>query len=693
MGLFDFFKKKPAPPAPSSTPPPPPTSPTSRSEAPTVVSTAKSEASTVVSTPAARPAPAAAPAAAAAADKTEPPAFVEATDAFGRRVRLPREEYKKNVLPELVKAHNNDPERLVAVILQAVRDGMAGEVIAAANRLTVVDKDVDRALSVLGVVLRDAGELDAAESTMKELLQKRPDSPNARVGLAMIAEKRGLVSRAEELLWEALQKDCNHADAVHCLLQLRHRAVGDSGYRAEIEKIAALPGSWRAQLWLARLALKDGRTDEAKTIYRDVMARAGSESDALVMASGDLVSGHHHALLKELIVPRFQPGRHHPHVGLALLHHFLQTQDVSAGTALLHQMHLHYGHLVAEPLQPFTGEFDRIRMQQLPPPPPLSPQARVGLYRMDRPIWYAGLEDPQWLLPSKGPESRQVMVMALAVDGQPNLPPGREDELGRLTRSLPLFLAEHVWLSTPHRGTAALPMAEQGGWAVMGRPWPEDAICNQLGDAERSSTTLVTGVLRVEGEKRRIDLWAFDCAQKQRIGHAATEGTMPELGRMLLQLMAELWPPIGGPAGHKPPTGDESFWHRYADGLGQHAALVVTQSGGLPKERLYGERYIVQWLQGTALQEPRWQPGFWLYASALCVLRQLGSLVPKEQARIVAQIFRQSPPESAFARLAVVPLRACGLDAMWQARRAEILAAAGGDAVYTAWLQRAEAAK
>jgi hypothetical protein len=310
---------------------------------------------------------------------------------------------------------------------------------------------------------------------------------------------------------------------------------------------------------------------------------------------------------------------------------------------------------------------------------------------MDRPIWYAGLEDPQWLLPKKGPGSRQVLLLALAVDGQPNVPPGREDELGRLTRSLPLFLAEHVWLSTPHRGTGALPMAEQGGWAVMGRPWPEDAIASQLGDDERRETTLVTGVLRVDGEKCRIDLWAFDCAEKRRIGHAASEGTMAELGRMLLQLMAELWPAIGGPAAHKPPVGDETFWHRYAEGLGQHAALVVTQAGGLPKERLYGERYVVQWLQGTALQEPRWQPGFWLYASALGVLRQLGSLVPKEQARILAQIFSQTPADSAFARLAVVPLRACGLDGLWQQRRAEILAAAGGDAAYTAWLQRAEA--
>jgi hypothetical protein len=236
-------------------------------------------------------------------------------------------------------------------------------------------------------------------------------------------------------------------------------------------------------------------------------------------------------------------------------------------------------------------------------------------------------------------------------------------------------------------------MAEQGGWAIMGRPWPEEQLIQQVPEAERAATLLVTGVLRVDGDKRRIDLWVYDCGTKQRIGHAATEGTMPELGRMLLQVMGELWPVLGGPAAHKPPVGDEAFWHRYADGLGQHAALVVTQAGGMPKDRLYGERYISQWLQQTALSETRWQPGFWLLGSALTVLHQLGSPVPKEHARLIAEVFRQSPPNSAFARLAVRPLRACGLDALWQARRAEILAAAGNEKVYVDWLARAEAAK
>jgi Flp pilus assembly protein TadD len=673
MGLFDFLKKTPGQPAaaPAGTPATPAATP----------------AATPVATPAPTPA---APSAAAATGGTPAADSIEATDAFGRRVRLSREQYRKEVLPELLKAHGSDPERLTAIILQGLRDGLAKELIAAANRLTVIDKDPERCLSVLAVVQRDSGDLDAAEFTLRELLQKRPQSPNARVGLAMLQDQRGDLAASEKLLWEALQIDPNHADAVHGYLQLRHRLVGDAGQRAELDKLCALPGSWRPQLWLARLHLLEQDMAAAAAVYRALFATAGGESDALVMAAGDLAHAGQHALVDELVAPRFLPGRHHPHAGLTLLHHFVATKQHQKGSELLHQMHLHYGHMVGEQLQGFTAEFDRQRLAALPPPPPLPPNARIGLYRLDRPVWYAGLEDPQWLLPPKDQHSKQVLVMALAVDGQPSLPPGREDELGRLTRSVPLFLAEQIWLSTPHRGTATLPMAEVGGWAVMGRPWPEEQLCSQLGDQERQQTILVTGVLRVDGEQRRIDLWAYDCATRQRIGHAAAEGTSADVGRMLLQLMAELWPVLGGPAQHKPPVGDEVFWGRYLDGLGQHAALVVTMAGGMPKDRLYGERYIVQWLQSLALQEPRWQPAFWLYASGLCVLQQLGSPVPKEHARVVAEMFRQSPPNSAFALLAVRPLRAVGLDNFWQQRRPELMQAAGGHQPYQAWLQRAE---
>ncbi len=671
MGLFDFLKKKPGEPAAPA---------------------AADAASTPTSSASATPSGAASSSAPPAAGSPTAAEFVDVQDAFGRRVRLSRDDYRKKHLPELLKQFANDAERLTAVILQGLRDGFAADLVAAANRLTIVDKEPERALSVLAVVQRDSGDVDGAAATLQELLQKRPQSPSARVGLALLADQRGDTAGAEKLLREALALEPNHADAVHGYLAVRHRQVGDAGYRAELEATAAQFPGWRPRLWLARWLLQHGDTDAAAAIHRDVLTQADVDSDALVMASADLLQAGQHDLLRELVVPRFVPGRHHPHVGVAVLHHLAQTGQHQAGAALLHQMYLHYGHLVGDALHPFTAEFDRQRLAALPPPPPLPAPPRLGLYRFDRPLWCAGLADPAWLLPGKTQDARQVLCFPLAIEGQAGMPAGQEDELGRITRSVPLLLAEHVWLATPHRGTAALLLAEQGGWVVLGRVWPEEQLIAQLSPEEKARTIVVSGVLRIDGDKRRIDLWAYDGGSQQRIGHAAAEGAANEIGRMLLQLIAELWPALGGPAGHKPPVGDAAFWQAYADGLAQQAALVATQAGGMPKERLYGERYILRWLQNAALLEPRWQPGFWLYASALCVLRQLGSEIPREHARTVAELFRQSPPNSAFGRLAVLPLRAVGLDGFWQQRRAEVVQANAGDANYAAWLQRAETA-
>lgn len=626
----------------------------------------------------------------AASGSPAPSDFIEGTDAFGRRMRFSRDEYRKKVLPGLIEQYGNQPDQLAQVLMQALQQGFAKDLVGAANRLAAIDKDVERSLSLLSVVQRDAGDLEAAEFSLRDLLRKKPASAAASVGLALLADKKGDAAACERLLGEALHKDCNHPDAVHAWLQVRHKHVGDEGYRHELEALCQMPGAWRGKLWRARLDLQQQQPDAAAATYRELLAQKDPHQDVLFMAATDLLNARQHALLDELIAPRFLPGRHHPHIGLALLHHFAATKKTAAGEALLHQMHLHYGQMMQDALQPFTAEFDRQRLAALPAVKPPA-QPRVGLFRLEWPAFCAGLADPQWLLPQKQAGHREVLFLGLALDGQPQLPAGHEEEVGRLTRSVPMFLAEHVWLASPHRGTVGLPMAEPGGWVVMGRPWQEEQLVAQMTEADRARTLLVSGLLRIDGERRRIDLWVYDCAKKERVGHAAAEGPQQELGQMLLQLLAELWPLFGGPKDHKPPVGDPAFWARHADGLGQHAALVVTRSGAMPKDRLFGLRYLAQWLQQTALQEPRWQPSFWLYASALTLLHELGSPVPKEHARVVAELFQKTPPNMPFARLAVRPLRAAGLDGIWQARRAEIVAAAGGDLAYGQWLERAEA--
>lgn len=618
-----------------------------------------------------------------------PPTHIQGVDPQGRPIQIEREEFRTKVLPGLIKASESDPERLTAVIMQGLREGFADDLIAAANRLTVIDKNnMERALTVLAVVQRDSGELDLAESTLQELLQRHPGSPAGYVGLGMLKEKQGDLDECEGLLMQALEADANHPDAVHAYLQVRHGRVGDAGYVEEVEKLMALDGAWRAHMFRARLHLAKDEDEQAAALYRQVFEREEILSDSMVMASNDLLQASKTALLDDLILARFVPGKHHPQTGIALLQNYRVKQDHVAGEALLHEMHLHYAHAIGNELQPFTAEFDRMRLAALPPPPAPPENPQVDVLRLDRPVWYAGLGDPMWLLPPKAPGHKHVVFLALSIEGQAKLEPAQEEEAGRATRSLPLWFAEQLWLTTANRGTAGLSMAHHGGWAVLGREWPDQQLAEQVPEQEREHTLFVTGKLKVDGERRRMELHVLDCAQRKRIGSASAEGAHHEHGQMLLKLMGELWPLLGGAAGHKPPFGDGAYWHGYADALAQHATVVITANGGMPKERLYGARFVAQWLQRAALAETRWQPGFWALGSAMCVLRDLGSKVPLEHARLIADIFRQSPANSPFARLGAMILPACGLQAQWDGRKAEILAAAETEPVIKEWLQK-----
>jgi hypothetical protein len=388
------------------------------------------------------------------------------------------------------------------------------------------------------------------------------------------------------------------------------------------------------------------------------------------------------------VLPRYRLERHHPNVGVLLLQHFAATRQPALGEQLLHELRVRFPRVLDAQLAPLDAEFARMAA------PPALPQGetKVVLYRIDRPLWFASLADPDWLLPGKPAGSRRVLCAALAVQSPAALPAvQREDELGRLSRAVPLFLAEQLWLLSPVRGSAAIPVAEQGGWVVSGVPWAEERLVGLLSDAERDDTLLVSGVVRPDGARRRIDLWVYDCGARQRLGHAAAEGDEGALGPLLLQLLAELSPIVGGPAALRPPVGTDAFCERHATGLAQLAALVIAQLGGLPKDRVYGQRAIFEWLLGVALEQPGFVPAKLAFAAALCADAALGSHVHRELAQPLAELFRVEPPQSAFAKIAVKPLQLLGLGALWAQRRQAITA--GADQGYLSWLQKVESGR
>ena len=110
------------------------------------------------------------------------PATVTMVDSVGRPQQMPREQWKKEVLPQVLDAYQHAPEKLAALLLQYMREGLSEDLLPAALRLAALDKDIERGLSILAAIQRDIGELDSAQATLRELQQKLPTSLSPLVG-------------------------------------------------------------------------------------------------------------------------------------------------------------------------------------------------------------------------------------------------------------------------------------------------------------------------------------------------------------------------------------------------------------------------------------------------------------------------------------------------------------------------------
>jgi hypothetical protein len=108
-------------------------------------------------------------------------------------------------------------------------------------------------------------------------------------------------------------------------------------------RVAGLPGSWRAQLWLARAALKARQLSRALTYYRESLSRVTKPVpvDMLMQISGDLGRAGHLPELLAITEPLFDPTFHGLQVGNNLIkaHFDLGQFEASLATSSINFTH------------------------------------------------------------------------------------------------------------------------------------------------------------------------------------------------------------------------------------------------------------------------------------------------------------------------------------------------------------------
>lgn len=615
-------------------------------------------------------------------------------DTYGREIKITRSEWRDKVfLPNLQQKWDIAGE-LYSLVISGLNDGFAPDLLAASERLLEIDDNPERSHTVRGIVLMKNGQLNAAEDALREGMIKAGETGTLLTNLAKVFAERGNQVRAEEILWQAVQADPNLENGLLWWAATQRERGGEAGYLQALSTAAALPGSWRAKLWLARHHIERQEIEAARPLYAEVLAGGLYDSSSLMMISGDLGNNGQIPLILELIGPAYDEHKHDPTAGLNLLRAYQELGELDAGEALLDRMYALGLAPFKQHLDQFAKIFQEMREQAAQGTPVDPDNLKVANLALNQPIWHYGLRNADWLFAQKPENAPKIGFFALSktMCGGERAESQREDDLGRFTRAIPLYLAEatHYW--TDYATNCYIAMVEGKGPVVSGEEIDGQAIFDivppemkyfltgEIGSSDNADTT-----------QWQISLSLWDCSRRTKQASESGKATPAEFGAMILTLEKRLLSHIG----LKREQAQDPFYEHpsaeampvYLNELGQAFMLTLLANDLLPKSALWGERTMLDWPLNMALHWPTLEIPKLMYFSGLGKALDYKSSVLVEHKERCLQLLRESErSNSAAARLAPLVWKIFGMEEEFQSHLKNL--PSDVTPVYQAWLGR-----
>lgn len=261
--------------------------------------------------------------------------YVESFTDKGEKVMIPRSEWRNRVLPGHLKDAWNDPEKLYGAIVMGLEDGFYAEVLEATKRMTEIDPEPSRAYNVLGLTYLKNDMLTEAEQTLNEGINKSDYKAVMTTNLAKVYVAQGQEEKGMQTLWRGIELDPNQDNGLEWYTAIEYEKGGDKQRLEAFHKVAALPNSWRAKLYIARHYLEQTEYDKAKDIYKEIISIAANEPDAIWVITGDL--GQHNRIddIFELVYPIFSVDKHGINASMNMVQACIQTNRKTEGLKIL----------------------------------------------------------------------------------------------------------------------------------------------------------------------------------------------------------------------------------------------------------------------------------------------------------------------------------------------------------------------
>ncbi|HEY4838333.1 MAG TPA: tetratricopeptide repeat protein [Candidatus Acidoferrales bacterium] len=531
--------------------------------------------------------------------------MIRVYDGYGREFFVPKEEWRAKVLPGNIKSNWNNPEVLYTVIVGALKDGFRSEIVAAAGQLYKIDPDRACAACVWGIVLMDEGRLDDAEKVFRDFISKHGDDGSILTNLAKVYSKRKNTSMADEILWHALEVDPNQESGLSWYQAIFREREGSFSEEAALRRVATLPKSWRAQLRLARTALQSHNLEQALAYYRESFSRADNPAptDMLMQISGDLGNAGYLAELLQLVEPHFVFAVHGLQVGNNLIKSHLDLGHLDEARRILDQLYSLKRPDWQKTLSYWDTELAKKRLESENPDAYTAPEA--SMLTIEGPVWLKPTSPAAELFPRNLPDAIGVSFLgcsATVTADSDRIQHQLADDKGRMSRALPLFLAEQVVFNCKARVQTLVPWmaAGSGGFILSGEPWSDEDASKYARQTDNKNEFVVLSHIKALTEPWTLELRLIRTVDAKLLGNLACsfppakpEDSIPEFARQLLKLLTKEANVESRSAGKNYEVPPDKNFPYYLLRLEQLLAVRCSSMDGVPKDFLSGAREIL----------------------------------------------------------------------------------------------------
>ncbi|MEO8785666.1 MAG: hypothetical protein ABI378_01250, partial [Chitinophagaceae bacterium] len=219
-----------------------------------------------------------------------------------------------------------------------LQEGIKAELIDAGQRLISIDSNNSLYYNISGIIYLHSARLDDAERILKAGITICSNNGYLLANLAKVYDAQGLPEKCSQTLWEALKLDPNQNNAVTWIGAISREHGGREEYLQVMHKIAEIPTSWRAQLWIARDYLENDDANKALEIYQTILPKVVNEPDAMMMVSGDLGRNGRDKEVLSICYPIFDLTKQDFRTGLNIIAACINTRNKKVGMRILNQI-------------------------------------------------------------------------------------------------------------------------------------------------------------------------------------------------------------------------------------------------------------------------------------------------------------------------------------------------------------------